>query len=118
LAFAGRGRSVELFVIGDIVVVPFPFTNLRGFKRRPALVLAYSGSDDLILCQITSQNVKDGFAVSITPSDTCGKLLVESNIRPNKFFTVEKSLVLYKIAPLGDNKLKDVGDKLSELFGI
>jgi len=109
---------VEVFVRGDIVVVPFPFSNLQNFKRRPALVLADSGSSDLILCQITSQNIKDDFAVSITTSDTYGKLLVDSNIRPNKIFTIEKTIILYKIGTLVDNKLAKVLLKLSNLFGI
>jgi len=103
---------------GDIVVVPFPFSNLQGIKRRPALVLADSGGSDLVLCQITSQKIKDDFAVLITPSDTHGKLLVESNIRPNKLFTIEKSVILYKIGTLTDSKLIKVLGKLSDLFGI
>jgi mRNA interferase MazF len=103
---------------GDIVVIPFPFSNLQGFKRRPALVLADSGSKDSILCQITSKNVKDRFAVSITPGDTGGKLPIDSNIRPNKLFTIEKSIILYKICTLSNNKLTSVLTKLSELFEI
>lgn len=43
------------FVKGDIVIVPFPFSDLSQSKRRPALVVAKLTGDDLILCQITSQ---------------------------------------------------------------
>ncbi|MCB1224421.1 MAG: type II toxin-antitoxin system PemK/MazF family toxin [Verrucomicrobiaceae bacterium] len=42
-------------VAGDVVVLPFPQTNLQTGKRRPALVVADLPGDDLILCQITSQ---------------------------------------------------------------
>jgi len=105
-------------MIGDIVVLPFPFSNLKGSKRRPALVLADCGGNDLILCQITSQNVKDNFAVSIAPNDTYGKLLTDSNVRPNKLFTIEKSVILYKIGTLNNNKLAKVSDKISTIFRL
>jgi mRNA interferase MazF len=47
------------FVKGDVVVVPFPFSDLTQAKRRPALVIATLAGDDLILCQITSQKIID-----------------------------------------------------------
>jgi mRNA interferase MazF len=49
---------MERFVKGDIVVIPFPFSDLSGSKKRPALVLADLQGDDIILCQITSQQTK------------------------------------------------------------
>lgn len=39
------------FVKGDIVVVPFPFSDLTQTKRRPALVLAELDGDDVMLAQ-------------------------------------------------------------------
>ena len=41
------------FVSGDVVVVPFPFTDLQASKRRPAVVLATFARGDLLICQIT-----------------------------------------------------------------
>lgn len=41
-------------LVGEVVVLPFPQTNLQAGKRRPALVVADLPGDDLILCQITS----------------------------------------------------------------
>jgi mRNA interferase MazF len=49
---------MEKFVKGDIVVIPFPFSDLSGSKKRPALVLANLQGDDIILCQITSRRPK------------------------------------------------------------
>ena len=57
------------FVKGDVVVVPFPFSDLTRAKRLPALVIAELEGDDLILCQITSQWVRDRYAVSIEEND-------------------------------------------------
>lgn len=66
---------------GDVVVVPFPFSDLTQAKRRPALVLATLPGDDVILCQITSQIISDQYAVPIDDSDLdTGSLKRKSNI--------------------------------------
>jgi hypothetical protein len=39
---------------GDVVVLPFPFSDLSENKVRPAVVLACANKSDWILCQITS----------------------------------------------------------------
>jgi mRNA interferase MazF len=45
------------FIKGDVVVIPFPFSDLSQAKRRPALVIAAFEGNDAILCQITSKTV-------------------------------------------------------------
>ena len=85
------------FIKGDIVVVPFPFSNLSGNKRRPALVLADLPGDDIILCQIKSQRSKDIYAVEINSVDfVTGSLPNVSNIRPTRIFTADKNIVIRK----------------------
>ena len=105
------------FIKGDIVVVPFPFSDLSASKRRPAIVLADLTGDDLILSQITSKNVSDSMSIAIDPSDMAySTLSVASNIRPNKLFTADESIVLYKIGTLKTDKLKTVIAKVIEIF--
>ena len=48
---------------GDVVILPFPFTDLSAAKKRPALVTASLKGDDLILCQITSEQRKDDYTI-------------------------------------------------------
>lgn len=59
---------MERFVKGDVVVIPFPFSDLSGSKKRPAFVLADLPGDDFILCQITSQNAWDTYAIALESS--------------------------------------------------
>ncbi len=85
------------FVKGDVVVLPFPFADLSQTKRRPALVLAASEDNVAILCQITSQSVRDAHAVALLPSDfESGSLRKPSNIRPNRIFTADLDIILYR----------------------
>lgn len=83
------------FVKGDVIVLPFPFSDLSTSKRRPAFVLAVLDShDDLILCMITSRSTDDTSAIAVTATDfESGGLPRESNIRPNRLFTAEGSIV-------------------------
>ena len=93
------------FVKGDVVVVPFPFSDLTQAKRRPALVLASKQGDDLILCQITSQSVRDELALAISSDDfASGSLRQNSNIRPNRLFTADQQIVLYQVGRLKPEK--------------
>ena len=86
------------FVKGDVVVIPFPFSDLSQSKRRPALVLSVLQGDDLILCQITSKSIKDNYAIPVDENDfESGSLNQESNIRPNRLFTADNHIILYRI---------------------
>ena len=105
------------FIKGSIVVVPFPFSDLSASKRRPAIVLANLLGDDLILAQITSGNISDSMSIAIDSNDvTDGALNVASNVRPNKLFTADDGIVLYKIGALKEDKLKKVIAGVIEIF--
>ena len=58
------------FIKGEVVVVPFPFTDLSTAKRRPALVLAELQGDDVVLCQITSNSLRDTYALQLDIVDS------------------------------------------------
>jgi mRNA interferase MazF len=104
-------------VAGDVVVLPFPHTNLQAGKRRPALVVANLTGDDLILCQITTQARSDVYSVPLVATDfEHGRLVVDSFIRPNRLFTVEHSVVLYTAARVTHAKLQEVRAKIRQLF--
>ena len=82
------------FVKGDVVVVPFPFSDLSQAKKRPALIVAELQGNDLILCQITSKRIKDKYAVLIDDKDIeSGSLRQTSNVRPNRIFTSDANIV-------------------------
>lgn len=108
---------MEQFVKGDIIVIPFPFSDLSRAKRRPAMVLTALLGDDLILCQITSKDVRDGYSVPLAEREfKAGTLQQDSNIRPNKIFTADKSIIEYKIGSLKETKTKEVVEKVCSII--
>ena len=75
---------------GSVVLVPFPFSNLSQSKFRPAVVLAYAGRDNWVLCQVTSKSYADSQAVELNNTDfSSGSLKIVSYARPGKLFTAE-----------------------------
>ena len=105
------------FVKGDVVVVPFPFSDLTASKKRPALVVAALTGDDVILCQITSKAVSDSYAIPLSDTDfASGTLRQDSNIRPNRLFTADSNIVLYRAGALTAEKVKAVVAKIVEIM--
>ena len=90
------------------MVVPFPFSDLSQAKRRPALVLSETDGNDLI-CQITSQPVRDRYAIAISDHDfESGSLRQTSNVRPNHRFTADEHIVLYRAGRLKSEKMGEI----------
>jgi mRNA interferase MazF len=105
------------FVRGDVVVVPFPFSDFTQAKRRPALVLAELEGDDCILCQITSRHVRDRYAIELDDVDfKSGGLKQKSYIRPNRLFTADTHIILYQVGHLKAEKMREVLAKVVEIF--
>lgn len=108
---------MERFVRGEVVVVPFPFSDLTATKRRPALVLASLPGHDVILCQITSQAFTDQSAIALTEQDfASGGLQRESYVRPTRLFTADSNLILHQVGTLHRSTLQTVIAALIRLF--
>jgi mRNA interferase MazF len=105
------------FIKGEVVVLPFPFSDLSASKKRPALVAATLSGDDLILCQITSHPIRDTYAISLELSDfQAGGLNQSSQIRPNRLFTADSKIIRYGVGVVSASKLQEVTQALIQLF--
>ena len=104
------------FAKGEVVVFPFPFSNLSGYKPRPCLIVADLRGDDMILCMIT-KSPYDADAVSLETKDfAVGDLPVTpSYIRPSRLFTGEDTLVLLSRGRISAGKLTEVTNKVIEI---
>jgi mRNA interferase MazF len=104
---------MERFVKGDVVVVPFPFSNLTASKPRPALVVTQLDGDDVILCQITTRPRADRYSIPLSSADfSTGSLPQASSIRPNRLFTADSNIIIRRAGKVAQEKIDEVIDKI------
>ena len=110
---------MEKFKIGNVVSVTFPFSNLKGQKLRPALILAQVEFDNLILCQITSKPYSSKTAIRIGISDFAkGSLPVTSFVRPDKLFIADTAIIKSTAGELTTKIKKTILQRIRRLFTL
>lgn len=106
------------FEPGDVVVVPFPFTDKKTSKRRPALVLSARRHFDVghsVLAMITSRS-NAGWPLDVPITDSAAAGLSSPSVARMKLFTLDNRLVLRKAGALSGKDAKAVGTALKKLF--
>ncbi len=101
---------------GEIILIPFPFTDLSSKKTRPALIVSKQNSaQGIIAVAITSK--ESASCVKIDDESLIeGKLPIISYVRHDKVVTLHKSLVIKVVAQLKDNVLGEVVQKFKTQF--
>ena len=109
-----------LFSQRDILIVPFPFSNLQAVIQRPVLVLSNEdynrSSGDVIVCGITSNLKKVPYSV-VSGNDNLseGRIPVQSKVKVDKLFTIEKEIVKKKISTLDEETFEKVKEEFCSL---
>ncbi|MCB0567096.1 MAG: type II toxin-antitoxin system PemK/MazF family toxin [Phaeodactylibacter sp.] len=102
---------------GDIVLIPFPFTDLTGSKKRPALILL-SGSLDVTVSFISTQlHWQEPTDLLLQPNSTNG-LKKPSLVRIGKIATIDKALVIGKLGNIDTKEIEKLDNKLIQIFNI
>lgn len=103
---------------GEIILVPFPFTDLSGSKIRPAVVVSNTKKADIIVAFITSQSKsKNYYSVAVKPTQGNG-LKQASTIITDKLATIDTKIVLGNLGVLEEKNFKVVQSRLQRLFGL
>jgi mRNA interferase MazF len=108
---------MEQFIKGDVVVIPFPFSDLSNTKKRPALVLADLPGNDILLCQNTTRPHNEATILALTAAHfMSGSLPVSSFIRPTRIFTADKHIIIRKAGTISRSLMNDVTDYVISLL--
>lgn len=102
---------------GDVVLIPFPFTDLTGNKNRPAVILIES-EEDVTVCFITSQiQRQEQYDILVNPSEHNG-LKKPSLIRLSKLATIDKDLVIGRLGILDLKTIRLLNSNLIHLLQL
>ena len=97
----------------DIILIPFPYSDLSTTKKRPVIVLSnleyHKNNNDMICCAITSSEKHIHRGIQIDNSDLEeGSLKVKSIIKPSKIFTILRKRAIKKVGTINIEKAKEV----------
>lgn len=105
---------------GQIVLVPFPFTNLSGAELRLVLMLRKASVqfDDWLVCMVSSQlrQVDGQIEEVLLPSDAdfaATGLKVASVLRLSRLAVLESSLLMGSLGEVSHERLQRIRQKLA-----
>jgi mRNA interferase MazF len=102
---------------GDIVLIPFPFTDLSGSKNRPALILIAKKFDTTVSFISTQINWKEDTDILLNPKNENG-LKKTSIIRLSKIATIDNDLILGRLGTLNVSQIKEIDNMLIILLRL
>ena len=120
----GEGRIARPIARGDIVLVPFPFSDLSAAKRRPAVVVwAHPARVDFLLAFISSQQIRGGEIGDVPllpthPEFSLTGLAAPSKIRATKLVTLSGQLLRRWLGRLGPLLVADLDRAMITALGI
>lgn len=109
------------YSFGDIVLVPFPFTDQSPTKKRPAVIVSSDPYNrqrpDIIIVAVTSQMQSADYFGDMTISQWQQAGLLKPSVIKPIFTTVEKGLVLKKLGSMSDNDRKELKRAIQTIIG-
>lgn len=101
---------------GDIVIINFPFTSLENSKIRPALVISnknFHYAKNVLLLAISTQKGIPLYSTPLRMPDLeIGHLKKESYIKFSNILSIEKKLIIKKVAKLKSGKIREIHKQL------
>ena len=111
-------KNIKIIKKGSVILVPFPFTDLKGEKIRPAVVLNSAKSTDLIVAFVSSKVDNMRNLDFLIKKDIENGLKIDSKIVCSKITTIDKKIILGKIGDLKPKQILEINCKLKSAFGL
>ena len=122
MLFMITGETFSMYQHGDVVLIPFPFTDLSAAKTRPAVVVSsklyHETRSELLLAYVSSQVSKAQTPLDHMLADWSDAGLPKPSFVRPKLAAIEPSLVVYHVGHLSDNDLTAVEDCLRQAMDL
>ena len=109
------------YEFGDIVLVPFPFTDQSATKRRPAAVISsavyHRGRPDLIIMAVTSQRPTADALGEVVVEDWRGAGLLNPSVLKPVITTIDPALIVKKLGRLPASDQALLRQALAQILG-
>jgi mRNA interferase MazF len=112
---------ISNFSFGDVVLVPFPFTDQSGTKMRPAVVVSSAGYNsarcDLVILAITSQQRQALTFGDAVVNDWHAAGLIKPSVLKAGFTTIEQGLVVRPMGKLTALDIRALREPIGDVIG-
>lgn len=102
------------FRLGEVLILPFSYTDLESRKRRPAVVLVDAGDEVVLVAKITTKEYHSAYDLKLDRWSAAG-LLAPSFVRLHKLLAVEKSHVIQRVGMLDQADLERIRQGFREM---
>jgi len=106
---------------GDVILVPFPFSDRTGQKVRPAIVISNDGfnrGDDIVIAAVTSNTTPGTYTVLIDNNSLQeGVLHSQSAVKAGRLATIDKHIAIKRIATITPVALQNVVAAVKRVLG-
>lgn len=106
---------------GDLLLVPFPFSDQSGRKVRPVIVISNDefnvNSEDLIVVGVTSNLSKDRYTLNL-PNEELeeGNLIAKCCVKCESILKIDKEIIIKKIGKISKEKLEKIRKLIIEII--
>jgi len=109
------------YSFGDIVLVPFPFTDQTGIKKRPAVIVSsaayHAGRRDVLIMAVTSQARPAGAIGEVQVKDWKGAGLIKPSVIKPVITTIEQTLVIRRLGQLKKEEQEALRKAITKIVG-
>ena len=109
-------RGGMMYEQKDIVLIPFPYSDLTGFKQRPALIISnekINKNQDRICCLVTTNFHKEDIEIKRNCFEK-GKLPFKSFVKPHRIFCINEKIIKRKLCSINNQFHKEIIKKINE----